>query len=256
MLQNHAAVVSLCVTPSPGLHPAVVRTQFPDVSINRCRVRTPIKRVGTAAWDTDWEQLLKTFWGWHQHVAASLMAFNRTVFFLWSEGDSVSGFRQSSVMWTKCVCVLGRKLLHQQHQLIGYQPRAFSQRLVKNSQPVDNTSSMVKEEISEKQSSSLTVMDCKLVDRLRCVSWCHHSGIVMKETVSFSQGWVFLMIVFFFTEVWFVHPPSQARLIHRVVTSLWEKREFLFSRMALLTWALCAGLTLKVNSLEYQEEKF
>lgn len=42
------------------------------------------------------------------------------------------------------VCVLGRKPLHQQHRLIGYQLLAFNKDLLK-SQPVDNTSSMVKE---------------------------------------------------------------------------------------------------------------
>ena len=42
------------------------------------------------------------------------------------------------------VCVQGRKPLHQQHGLIGYQPPAFNKDSLK-SQPVDNTSSVVKE---------------------------------------------------------------------------------------------------------------
>lgn len=51
---------------------------------------------------------------------------------------------KQSVVRTNCVWVLGRKPLHQQHGLIGYQPRAFNKDLLR-SQPVDNASRMLKE---------------------------------------------------------------------------------------------------------------
>lgn len=58
------------------------------------------------------------------------------------------------------VCVLGRKPLHQQCGLIGYQPPAFNKDLLK-SQPVDNMSSMVKEsgdKCNTEESSSVPVV--------------------------------------------------------------------------------------------------
>lgn len=51
MLQNHAAVFDSCMTPSPGLHPTVVRTQLAETLEARCernrwRVKMPVKASG------------------------------------------------------------------------------------------------------------------------------------------------------------------------------------------------------------------
>ena len=173
----------------------------------------------------------KGFWGILVHVVVSLTVFNRNwTVFLWSEGDSLSG---KAVLCRQIVCVcvsecvLRRKPLHQQHGLIGYQPPAFNKAFLK-SQPVDNTSSMVKEwgdKCSSVKISPVLTDWCGAQMRTR-TSEPHSWGVALNgncdERKTEMQRCLVILpgmgpddeVLCFFTEVWL--------LIHCVV----GKREF------------------------------